>query len=182
MVNDQGEEDYKCLNCTLGYDGKNCSNIIDYCGSNPCQNGGSCHSEIQNYHCTCKEGWTGKNCHEPLYYQCLNNQCQHDSKCVPKKDQNSYACLCDEDHEGVYCEKKKDKCKDVFCPNGYCVNGQCQCDPTNPLCTINSKCFKKELTCHNGGNCTDIILTSSVVQSKCFCPAGLTVRLEIFFI
>ena len=35
---------------------------IDECATTPCQNGGSCYDEINNFTCQCAEGWTGDTC------------------------------------------------------------------------------------------------------------------------
>ena len=35
--------------------------IIDYCKSNPCNNG-TCWSGMNGFNCTCTTGWTGSNC------------------------------------------------------------------------------------------------------------------------
>ena len=35
---------------------------IDECATTPCQNGGSCTDEINDYTCNCVEGYDGANC------------------------------------------------------------------------------------------------------------------------
>ena len=35
---------------------------IDDCSPNPCQNGGTCSDEVNNYTCSCVAGYTGYNC------------------------------------------------------------------------------------------------------------------------
>ena len=35
---------------------------IDYCNTNPCQNGGTCVDGQTSYTCTCVEGWEGTDC------------------------------------------------------------------------------------------------------------------------
>jgi hypothetical protein len=35
---------------------------IDECASNPCRNGATCKQSVDNYHCSCLPGFTGKNC------------------------------------------------------------------------------------------------------------------------
>ena len=169
--------DYQCLNCTLGFGNKNCSEIINYCNKwdNPCQNGGTCHPKLNGYTCQRSEKFTGDLCQTSISYACLYNNCKHNSTCAPTK--NGYSCVCDSQHEGTYCEKKKDKCKGIVCQYGYCVNGACECDPKIFFCKQNSLC--NNIKCLNGGYCADIISNGSAVESQCICPAGLTVEKEI---
>ena len=35
---------------------------INECGSNPCQNGGSCTDKLNGYSCTCVTGYIGSHC------------------------------------------------------------------------------------------------------------------------
>ena len=35
---------------------------INYCASQPCQNGAICSTTILSYSCTCNPGYTGTNC------------------------------------------------------------------------------------------------------------------------
>ena len=39
-----------------GYEGRNCSDEIDECASNPCKNGATCNDLIGSYNCTCVSG------------------------------------------------------------------------------------------------------------------------------
>uniref|UniRef100_A0A8B9CHJ0 Cubilin n=1 Tax=Anser brachyrhynchus TaxID=132585 RepID=A0A8B9CHJ0_9AVES len=52
---------YFCL-CNAGWTGPNCTENIDECSSNPCQNGGSCTDGINSYTCECTSAWTGPQC------------------------------------------------------------------------------------------------------------------------
>lgn len=59
----------------------------------------------------------------------------------------------------------KDKCKDVNCNTGTCVDGDCVC-PDNyygEFCEIHDPCLGKN--CLNGGTCVD---------GTCNCPEGYT--------
>ena len=38
------------------------STDVDECGSNPCQNGGTCQDGLNAYQCNCASGYTGKQC------------------------------------------------------------------------------------------------------------------------
>jgi len=47
---------------------------IDDCAEQPCQNGGNCTDEVNDFHCDCVAGYTGKNCsigEENHIYCCL---------------------------------------------------------------------------------------------------------------
>ena len=57
-VDDVGS-DYKCINCLPGYSGKNCSEFINFCDSNPCKNSGACYSKLNDYYCDCKNSFSG---------------------------------------------------------------------------------------------------------------------------
>ena len=35
---------------------------IDECATSPCQNGGSCSDQINDYTCNCTSGYVGTNC------------------------------------------------------------------------------------------------------------------------
>ncbi|XP_066579431.1 cubilin [Amia ocellicauda] len=52
---------YFC-NCDAGWAGVNCTENINECASNPCQNGGTCTDGINGYTCTCTNQWTGPQC------------------------------------------------------------------------------------------------------------------------
>lgn len=48
----RGEADY-CLSP---------QNLVRWCDSAPCKNGGKCWQTNTQYHCECRSGWTGFNC------------------------------------------------------------------------------------------------------------------------
>ena len=39
-----------------------CISDIDDCVENPCQNGGRCTDAVNDFDCTCPQGFSGKNC------------------------------------------------------------------------------------------------------------------------
>ena len=41
--------------CSLSID-------IDDCAEHPCENYATCYDLVDDYNCTCPDGWTGKNC------------------------------------------------------------------------------------------------------------------------
>ncbi|XP_018333054.1 sushi, von Willebrand factor type A, EGF and pentraxin domain-containing protein 1-like [Agrilus planipennis] len=52
---------YRCK-CPVGYEGQNCLGKKDYCLDKPCQNGGTCVSLEESYHCICGKIFTGQWC------------------------------------------------------------------------------------------------------------------------
>lgn len=42
--------------CFVGYTGELCQSEIDHCIQQPCQNGGTCSSNINGFSCQCPEG------------------------------------------------------------------------------------------------------------------------------
>ncbi|CAH2282322.1 cubilin [Pelobates cultripes] len=55
---------YLCK-CNSGWNGVNCTDNINECSSNPCQNGGNCTDGINSYACNCTNSWTGFHCEIP---------------------------------------------------------------------------------------------------------------------
>ncbi|KAM8810851.1 cubilin [Eudromia elegans] len=54
---------YFCV-CNMGWTGTNCTEDIDECASNPCQNGGTCTDGVGGYSCECPSAWTGPHCQQ----------------------------------------------------------------------------------------------------------------------
>uniref|UniRef100_A0A673LLV5 Neurogenic locus notch homolog protein 1 n=1 Tax=Sinocyclocheilus rhinocerous TaxID=307959 RepID=A0A673LLV5_9TELE len=55
------------LKCVPGYHGVNCSDEINECLSQPCQNGGTCIDLINTYKCSCPRGTQGQLSLPPLF-------------------------------------------------------------------------------------------------------------------
>ncbi|RUS85073.1 hypothetical protein EGW08_007167, partial [Elysia chlorotica] len=53
--------DFQC-ECAPGFEGKDCSLMIDECRDSPCLHGGICQDQLADYTCTCPDGFWGKNC------------------------------------------------------------------------------------------------------------------------
>ncbi|XP_071475764.1 cubilin [Marmota flaviventris] len=51
--------------CDPGWAGVNCTENINECSSNPCQNGGTCIDGINAFSCECTSSWTGSHCQIP---------------------------------------------------------------------------------------------------------------------
>ena len=58
-----GSSGYSC-GCQNGYTGTHCETFMNNCGSNPCQNGGTCAegTSTTKYSCSCPSGTGGVNC------------------------------------------------------------------------------------------------------------------------
>ena len=51
---------------------------IDECGSDPCQNGGTCNDAVNGFSCDCVDGYTGPFCQTSrLYFAGLPDVIQH---------------------------------------------------------------------------------------------------------
>ena len=61
---------------------------IDECLSYPCQHAGTCTDGINNYTCSCDEGWTGTDCQTDVNH-CLADVCGQ-GDCYSLQD--SYFC------------------------------------------------------------------------------------------
>jgi len=111
------------------------------CGSNPCNNGGSCRRiedtvSVRSYECSCPVNWNGSNCEDSV--PCMSNPCDNGDTCtengtsytciqrnVPdpcasnpcenggtcKLNDTSYTCACPAAWTGTNCERKKEEKK-----------------------------------------------------------------------
>ncbi|KAI1888818.1 hypothetical protein AGOR_G00172670 [Albula goreensis] len=66
------------------------------CGSNPCQNGGTCLNLLDAFHCICPNNWQGPICatdvNECQIYSGTSQGCQNGATCV--NTPGSYSCTC----------------------------------------------------------------------------------------
>uniref|UniRef100_A0A8C2HUU3 Slit homolog 3 (Drosophila) n=1 Tax=Cyprinus carpio TaxID=7962 RepID=A0A8C2HUU3_CYPCA len=105
------------------------------CLTSPCQNNGTCVSDITgSYHCTCPFGYKGHNCEIPIN-ACISLPCVNGGTChlTPGLD-GHYSCVCPPGYEGQQCELNPDDCEDNDCENNStCVDGinnyTCVCPP-----------------------------------------------------
>lgn len=70
----------------------------DECLMNPCINAESCTNHPGDYHCKCREGWTGKNCDQNIN-DCVG-QCKNGATCIDLV--NNYHCACQSGFTGWY--------------------------------------------------------------------------------
>ncbi|XP_048481076.1 cubilin-like [Plutella xylostella] len=116
----------------------------DKCEPRPCQNGGTCLSLVNDYHCLCPSNWEGKDCNLDVN-ECRNFAgtdlgCQNGATCINRP--GSYECLCRSGWFGLHCTRKAKDCLgsggggDDFemCGHGTCIPVQtgvgikCICD------------------------------------------------------
>ena len=82
---------YSCV-CEPGWTGLDCSEDIDECASDPCQNGATCTNLLNAFECECAPGFSGDLC-EINIDECLSNPCVN-GDCVDEVA--GYDCECDE--------------------------------------------------------------------------------------
>ncbi|XP_071849859.1 uncharacterized protein [Apostichopus japonicus] len=149
--------------CSPGYDGdgKTCTDI-DECLAEPCANG-TCNNLINDFSCSCFEGWDGPICDE--YIGCESDPCQNGGSCT----QGGWylICNCVFPYNGTFCEINNDPCADG---NSVCQNGAtCSSDGLEYNCTcaygFTGKNCETEINpcsqdpCQNGGTCINQIDT-----------------------
>lgn len=87
------------IHCRLGYTSATCNDDVNECESNPCQHGGSCFDDVNQFTCSCVAGYTGSTCGTEIN-ECASNPCQNGAQCVDFL--NRYECLCEPGHTGNY--------------------------------------------------------------------------------
>lgn len=172
--------------------------FFDYspCQKNTCENNGNCSISLviskephvtnsqdfiftsptilQEFVCTCAEGYAGKKC-DKRQDPCAPNPCQYGGTC--RRQGIGYQCFCPSDREGLECEKERyDKCDNNPCMNGgSCKQTQdnigyfCLCRPgyRGNICELSADSCRPN-PCLNGGSCVSL-----KPGYKCNCPNGL---------
>ncbi len=78
--------------------------IVPCNGSNQCQNGATCYSNVGDDVCVCAPGYTGELCDTEID-ECLSSPCLHDGNCIDAI--NNYTCDCSTTfYEGPNCETR----------------------------------------------------------------------------
>ena len=152
----------------LNIDGRRCDNI-DECASAPCAHG-TCTDGIDEYICTCTDGWKGTNCDTDVD-DCDPNPCSHGT--CTDNGTNSYSCACESGWEGEDCDQDKNDCDPDPCQNGVCSD-----TGTNSyLCTCTdgwkgTNCDTDVDDCDpnpcSHGTCTD----NGINSYSCACESG----------
>ncbi|KAK3789280.1 hypothetical protein RRG08_001670 [Elysia crispata] len=96
----------RCI-CNSGYTGPTCSENIDDCASEPCQNGAACVDGVTSYSCQCLPGFSGTNCQDPSYF-CSSGltgaRCENAFSCENDYRTGLSMCVCSPGYtQGQYC-------------------------------------------------------------------------------
>ncbi len=117
-------------NCAGNYTGRHCDFFNDRCAGlspvNPCQHGGHCHSEYNDYVCTgCDAGYGGQNC-DVITNSCLIlNPCMNGATCF------NGVCTCGPGYGGANCTVVTDAC---LATNPCQNDGECKLYGSSPTC------------------------------------------------
>uniref|UniRef100_A0A3Q1HY86 Uncharacterized protein n=1 Tax=Anabas testudineus TaxID=64144 RepID=A0A3Q1HY86_ANATE len=166
-----GTDEFTC-HCPDGFTGLNCTQDVDECQSNPCNNNKSlCVNEINGYSCHCAIGLGGEDCQDNVT-TCSKERCHNGGTCMDIPDTGHW-CQCADGYKGRNCEEDIDECHSGPCQNGaICkdgVNGyQCFCVPgfQGYHCDLDiNECASQP--CQNNGTCLD-----EVDHYRCDCVLG----------
>ncbi|XP_078349853.1 uncharacterized protein LOC144634690 [Oculina patagonica] len=169
----QPVSNYTCT-CALGFYGRNCENITDYCSPDPCRNNATCvNLNTQGkYFCNCTEGFGNVNCSGLLKY-CSPDPCVN-GNCIPLMD--TFQCQCDPGYTGKTCAESINKCQPNPCQhNGTCTPSSnsfsCNCTTSwvGKTCQFENPCIKNQ--CENGATCQ---VNDQFGNFSCVCPQYFT--------
>uniref|UniRef100_A0A8C2BCP3 von Willebrand factor D and EGF domains n=1 Tax=Cyprinus carpio TaxID=7962 RepID=A0A8C2BCP3_CYPCA len=198
-----GTGEYLCV-CPAGLEGDRCEVDVDDCRSNPCFSG-ACKNIVKTIYsfktvcrypcgqnmecsqpntCTCKEGYTGYNCHIAV----CRPDCKNKGKCVKPN-----VCECPAGYNGPTCEEAScdppcqhgGRCLSrnyCTCPYGY-VGPRCETMVCNRHCENGGECVSPDVckckpgwygpTC-NSADCKPLCLNGGtcIKPNICACPSG----------
>lgn len=148
------------------------------CATNPCQNGGTCQSDVADYRCLCAPGYAGRHCSDAaIHFSCSPNPCLNGGLCNNSLGGEA-RCWCMEPWIGRYCQVEyRRTCKTQPCfNNGTChpdaTHGyRCECPSLNrtlgPDCEMKTACADDP--CQSRGTCVTV---SSPPGYQCVCRPG----------
>ena len=86
---------------SLYHAGKNCSEDINECQHDPCQNNGTCLDLIADFNCNCTANYTGRFCENKIS-SCTPNPCRNNGNCTTEN--NNFTCTCAPGFGGPLCD------------------------------------------------------------------------------
>jgi hypothetical protein len=116
--------------CPALYTGTRCESLVSLCGSNPCQNNGTCYQDFvsNQVRCLCLPNYAGTFCNQTTNATniCTANSmiCNNGGTCrVNSASPLGFSCACPATATGTYCEQPLDQCHPSPCfNNGTCVS------------------------------------------------------------
>ena len=132
----------------------------DFCRSNPCMKGAACTDGVNQYSCSCTNGYSGSNCHININ-DCSPTPCLNGGVC--SDGVSDVTCSCLSPRTGKFCQVFDDDGQACPCQNGAtCVYGEssyfclCVVGYTGLLCESElNECDSNP--CSNGGTCHDMV-------------------------
>ncbi|CAH1253501.1 SNED1 [Branchiostoma lanceolatum] len=95
---------------------------LDDCRPNPCQNGGTCLDQVDDFVCLCRHPYEGKSCDVNTADPCQSGPCENGGVC--SSSGGRFTCSCQPGWEGTTCQINIDECASTPCKNGgTCTDG-----------------------------------------------------------
>lgn len=87
------------------------SEVLTFLPTDPCNNGGLCKDEVNDFLCTCLLGFRGTTCEEDIN-ECESSPCKNGANCTDCV--NSYTCTCPAGFSGINCENNTPDCTERY--------------------------------------------------------------------